>query len=152
MKQVLVVYDSKFGNTKQLANYIAEGIGESGIAEAIVIGISEIEDQSFDTFDGILFGAPVHAFRATRGIKGAVKKAAKKGLDGKLVGAFETYQALRHAGKFSRQIEGDLQKKAKSAKMFSPALNSLVDGYEGSLNEAEPAKGKEFGQKFSQEL
>ncbi len=37
-------------------------------------------------------------------------------------------------------------------KLFSSALNSLVDGYEGPLNEAEPAKGKEFGQKFVQEL
>ena len=150
MKRVLVIFDTKFGNTERLARDIASGIDET--AESVVIGIKQIDEQDLTSFDGVLFGAPVHAFRATRGIKGAVKKVAKKGLDGKLVGAFETYQASGHAGKCARQIEGELKKKAPDAKLFSANLTSLVDGYEGPLNEAEPAKAKEFGRKFAQEL
>ena len=108
MKRVLIVFDSKFGNTEQLARYIAEGIDASGTAESVVVRINEVEGQDLSTFDGVLFGAPVHMFRATRGIKGAVKKAAKMGLDGKLVGAFETFQSSEHAGNCTRQVEGEL--------------------------------------------
>jgi hypothetical protein len=74
------------------------------------------------------------------------------GLDGKLVWAFETYGVSSHAGKCSRQIEGELKKQTKGARLFSSALNSLAGGYEGPLNEAEPAKGKEFGRKFADEI
>jgi menaquinone-dependent protoporphyrinogen IX oxidase len=66
MKRVLIVWDSKFGNTRQLAEYIAEGVAASGTAEAVVVGIKEVESQDMASFDGVLFGAPVHAFRATR--------------------------------------------------------------------------------------
>ena len=152
MKRVLVVFDTKFGNTEKLARVIASGIDETGIAESVVIGIDQVESQEFTTLDGILFGAPVHIFSATRGIKGAVKKASKKDLDGKLVGAFETYQSPGHAGKCTKQIEGTVKKRAPGARIFSTALNSLVDGYEGPLNEAEPSKAREFGQKFAKEL
>ncbi len=152
LKKVLVVFDSKFGNTEKLAREIAAGIEETGLAEASVINIDDIEGQDIQLFDGVLFGAPIHAFRATRGIKGAVGKAAKKGLDGKLVGAFDTYQAPGHAGKCAGQIEGELRKKAKGAILFSRHLTSLVDGYEGPLNEAEPAKAREFGNEFATEL
>ena len=152
MKRVLVIFDTSFGNTEQLAREIASGIDETGLAESVVVGIGQISEQDFSSFDGVLFGAPVHIFSATRGIKGAVKKAAKMGLDGKLVGAFETYQASGHAGKCTSQIEGELKKRAPSARIFSTNLTSLVDGRTGPLNAAEPAKGKEFGLKFAQEL
>ena len=81
-----------------------------------------------------------------------MKKATKIGLDGKLIGAFETYQSSGHAGKCTSQIEGEIKKRAPGARIFSANLTSLVDGQKGPLNAAEPAKGKEFGQKFAQEL
>lgn len=152
MKHVLIVYDSKFGNTEQLAKEIGAGIEATGVAECSIINIKAIGDQDFSSFDGALFGAPIHAFRATSGIKGAVKKAAKKGLDRKLVAAFDTYQAPGHKGKAAGQIRDLLKKKASGAKLFSEDLTSLVDGYEGPLNAAEPARAREFGQRFAQAL
>lgn len=152
LKKVLVVFDTKFGNTEKLAREIAIGIDETGLASSLVINIDEVEKQDLTTFDGVLFGAPIHAFRATSGIKRAVKSAAKMGLDGKLVGAFDTYQASGHVGKCAGQIENELRKKAEGAKLFSRHLTSLVDGYEGPLNDAEPAKARTFGQEFAKGL
>jgi menaquinone-dependent protoporphyrinogen IX oxidase len=119
MKRVLIVFDTKFGNTEKLGREIAAGIEESGTAECKVIGIKDVKSEDISGYDGVLFGGPVHAFRATRGIKGAVKEAAKK---------------------------------APRAKIFTPGFTALVDGYEGPLNAAEPAKAREFGQRFAQEL
>jgi len=152
MKRVLLVFDTKFGNTEKLAKEIAAGIEETGTAECKVIGIKEVGSEDISGYDGVLFGGPVHAFRATRGIKGAIKDAAKKGLDGKLVSSFDTYQAPGHKGNAARGIEGEVSKRAPRAKIFTPGLTALVDGYEGPLNATEPPKAREFGKKFAKEL
>ncbi len=152
MKNVLIVYDSTYGNTEQLARQIASGIDGTGLAASKVVGIKEIEDQDISFYDGFLFGCPIHAFMATRGIKGAIKKVAKKGLDGRTLAAFETYLAEGHEGKALRQIENLFKKKAPNAKIVSPGLASLVEGMQGPLNEAELEKGQAFGQRFAQEL
>ncbi len=152
MKKVLVVFDSTYGNTEKLGREIASGIEETGIAECKVINIDDVEAEDLSVYDGLLFGGPIHAFRATRGIKGAVKKAAKKGLDGKLVASYDTYQATSHEGKAAKQIEDLLKKKASGAKIFSPGLSALVLDRAGPLQEDEPTKAREFGQRFAQEL
>ena len=152
MKKVLVVFDSSFGNTEKIGREIAAGIEESGLAECKVINIDEVETEDLSGFDGALFGSPIHAFRATRGIKGAVKNAAKKGLQTKLVASFDTYQALGHIGKAAGQIEGELKKRIKGAKVFSPGFSALVLGRQGPLQDDELPKAREFGKKFADEL
>ncbi len=152
MKKVLVVFDTTYGNTEKLGREIASGIEESGLAECKVINIEDVETEDISVFDGVLFGGPIHAFRVTRGIKNAVNKAAKMGLDGKLVSSFDTYQVSSHEGKGIKQIEDLLKKKAKGAKIFSPGLTALVLGRQGPLNDDEPAKAREFGLRFAQEL
>ena len=102
-------------------------------------------------FDAVLFGCPVHVMRATRGIQGAIKKAAKDGLEGKIVTTFETYMGT-HNGKALRKMEELLTKKAPGALIITPGFSALVDGYEGPLNEEDAVKGKEFGKKVGQEL
>ena len=152
MKKVLVVFDSSYGNTEKLGREIAAGIEESGLAECTIINIDDVESEDLSVFDGALFGGPIHAFRATRGIKGAVKNAAKKCLQAKLVASFDTYQAPGHIGKAASQIEGELKKKISGAKVISPGLSALVLGREGPLKDDELPKAREFGMKFAQEL
>ncbi|MFX1606986.1 MAG: flavodoxin domain-containing protein [Promethearchaeota archaeon] len=152
MKKVLVIFDTTYGNTEKLGREIAAAITETGKAECTIIGISEVNSQDFDTFDGVLIGGPIHMFRPAGGLRGAVKNAIKNGLGGKLVGAFETYQAPGHAGRAVRYVEEEVAKKVPDAKLFTPGLAALVDGRKGPLNAAEPAKAKEFGQRFAEEL
>ena len=152
MKKVLVIFDSTYGSTEKLAREIAAGIAETGKAECTVIGIGEVSSQDFTTFDGVLLGGPIHMFRAARGLRGAVKNAINAGLAGKLVGAFETYQAPGHAGRAVKHVEEEIAEKVPDAKIFTPGLTSLVDGRKGPLNTAEPAKAREFGQRFAEEL
>ncbi|MHA2022538.1 MAG: flavodoxin domain-containing protein [Candidatus Thorarchaeota archaeon] len=152
MKKVLVVFDSTYGNTEKLGREIAAGIEESGIAECKVINCDDVESEDLAVFDGALFGGPIHAFRATRGIKGAVKKAAKKGLNAKLVASFDTYQALGNMGKAAIKIEGELKKKMAGAKVLSPGLSAIVLDRKGPLRDDELPKAREFGKAFAQEL
>jgi len=152
MKKVLVVFDSSYGNTEKIGREIAAGIEESGLAECKVINIADVCADDLSGYDGALFGGPIHAFRATRGIKSAVKNAAKKGLQAKLVASFDTYQASGHVGKAAKQIEDELKKKVAGAKVFSPGFSALVLGQQGPLKEDELPKAREFGKKFATEL
>ncbi len=152
MKRVLVVCDTKYGNTKQLAREIAAGIDENEQAESTVLGIRELDPVDMSAYDGVLFGCPIHFFRATRGIKGSVKKLAKKELDGKLVGAFETYQSDTHKGNAVEQIENMVRDNAPGAEIFAPGLTSLVVGSKGPLGTNELEHGRRFGELFAREL
>ena len=152
MKKVVVIFDSSFGNTEKLGREIAAGIEETGLAECKVLNIDDVESEDLTGYDGALFGSPIHAFRATRGIKSAVKKAAKKGLKAKLVASFDTYQAPGHMGKAASQIEGELKKKISGAKVISPGLSAIVLDRKGPLRDDELPKAREFGKTFAQEL
>lgn len=57
MSKIAVVYWSGTGNTKVMANAVADGIVEKG-AEAVVMNVSEFDVSSLDSFDGIAFGCP----------------------------------------------------------------------------------------------
>jgi flavodoxin len=152
MKKVLVVFDSSYGNTEKLGREIAAGVEESGLAECKVINIDDVEGEDLSVYDGALFGSPIHAFRATRGIKGAVKKAGKNGLAAKLVASFDTYQAPGHVGKAAGQIEDELKKRIKGAEVFSPGLSALVLDRQGPLKDDELPKAREFGKNFAAKL
>ncbi len=91
MVKILVAYASITGNTKKMAQYIAEGVRFNG-AEAIVKDITTIkEDGELDGFNGYIFGSPTYH----RDMVGSMKKfllfAKRVNLEGKLAGAFGSY-------------------------------------------------------------
>ncbi len=57
--QVLVLYYSKGGNTKKLAEQIAHGVNQAG-AEAILKSTEEVEKQDFSNAAGVIAGSPVY--------------------------------------------------------------------------------------------
>ncbi|MFW9788808.1 MAG: flavodoxin domain-containing protein [Candidatus Thorarchaeota archaeon] len=152
MKKVLVIFDSTYGNTEKLAREIAAAITETGKAECTVIGINEVNSHDIGSFDGVLLGGPIHMFRPAGGLRGAVKNVLKQGLKGKLVGAFETYQAPGHAGRAVRFVEDAVADKEPEARLFKPGLAALVEGLKGPLGASEPAKARDFGVRFAEEL
>ncbi len=151
MKRVLVVYDTTFGNTKLLAEEIAAGIEEAGDISCTLTKHSELSRQDIASYEGVLFGCPVHATTATRGIKGAIKKAARAGLDGKLGAVFDTYMGPQKARAVDK-MESDIKKRAPGMRLVTPGLSALVDGFRGPLNPEEIPRAREFGKAFGAEL
>ena len=150
MKHALVIYDTTFGNTKLLAEEIAAGIEEAGEITCTVKHHKKLNGCDISRFDAFLFGGPIHATRATRGIKGAIKKAAKKGLDGKLVSTFDTH--MGHVGRGVRNMENLLAKVAPGARLITPGFSAAVDGFRGPLSEVEIPKAHEFGKTLGLEI
>jgi flavodoxin len=150
MKHALVVYDTTFGNTKILAEEIASGISEAGEVSCTVKHHKRLNGCDISMFDAFLFGGPIHAASATRGIKGAIKKAAKKGLDGKIVSTFDTH--MGHEGRGVRNMENLLTKVAPEARLFTPGFSGRVNGFRGPLSEDELPRAREFGKTLGLEI
>lgn len=56
--KAVVVYESVFGNTAQVAQAIAEGLGE----DAVAVSTAEIEPDDLNDVDLVVAGGPVFAF------------------------------------------------------------------------------------------
>ena len=59
-KKVLIMYFSKTGNTKKLAEMIAEGVKEVNDMECIIKSTSEVTKDDFISSQGIIAGSPVY--------------------------------------------------------------------------------------------
>jgi len=58
--QVLILYYSKTGHTKKLAEEIAKGVSEVGGVTCVVKSVAEVTKDDFVTADGIIAGSPVY--------------------------------------------------------------------------------------------
>jgi len=89
--KVIVVYESKYGNTKRVAETIIEGVNEVGGIETSIRELKELDLSSIPNYDAILIGSPNHMGGPTRGIKGFIDKLGKLQLKGKMFVVFDTY-------------------------------------------------------------
>lgn len=58
--KVLVLYHSRTGNTKKLADQIAKGVQEVEGVRCVLKSVSEVEKDDFISSDGIIAGSPVY--------------------------------------------------------------------------------------------
>jgi len=151
MAKAIVVYESKYGNTKRVAETIAEGMREVSGVEAVVSELKEVDLKQLTDFDAILVGSPNHMGSATRGIKKFIGKLGKINLEGKLTAAFDTY-AGNNFEKAVKKMEKQISDKVPGLKLAAPGLSIRVEGMKGPIPEKELPKGKEFGIKIANQL
>ena len=91
MKKVLIAYDSRTGNTKRMAEFIAEGVRISG-HEAELEKITAIKNEkALQGYDAYIFGCPTYHRDMTNGMKTFLFLVQKAGLEGKAGGAFGSH-------------------------------------------------------------
>ncbi|MDO8715279.1 MAG: flavodoxin domain-containing protein [Dehalococcoidales bacterium] len=91
MKKVLITYFSSTGKTKQMAEYIAEGIRFNGHTAAVK-NIDDIKGPAdLDGYDGYIFGSPTFSIDLPKPVKNFLSLTQKARLGGKLGGAFGPY-------------------------------------------------------------
>jgi flavodoxin len=91
MKKVLIAYDSRTGNTKQMAEFIAEGVRISGY-EAELEKITAIKNEkALQGYDAYVFGCPTYHRDMTNGMKTFLFLVQKAELKGKVGGAFGSH-------------------------------------------------------------
>ena len=89
--KILVAYFSMNGHTKEMAEYLAEGVRISG-HEAKLVNISDIRDEkSLEGYDGYALGTPTFNLDMAGPMKTFLFLMRKAPLEGKIGGAFGSY-------------------------------------------------------------
>ena len=92
-----VIYDSRTGNTQTAAEWIAEGMRETG-AECGVFKIDGVDEEFVKEAKGVVIGCPPYAALMTGDLRSwMLTTGGKLGMGGKLGGAFATEQ-YTHGG------------------------------------------------------
>ena len=151
MAKAIVVYESKYGDTKRVAEAIAEGMREVSGVEAVLNEVKEVELDKLTEFDAILVGSPNHMGSATKGIRKFIDELGKLSPGVKLGAVFDTYIG-RDFEKAVKKMEKQIGEKVPGLKLAAPGLSIKVEGMKGPISEGELPKGKEFGVKMASQL
>jgi flavodoxin len=145
--KVLIVYESKYGNTKKVAELISEGIKSGGEHEISIENVNDIDLSKDEIYDLILIGSPNHMGGPTKTIKKFIDKLPKSPLKGKSFAVFDTYMK-KDEGKAVSKMEKRINKKLPDLKKLSSGLSIKVGGMKGPIVEEDIPKCKEFGDKL----
>ena len=151
MAKGIVVYESKYGSTKLVAESIIEGMRQVSGVETVLSELKEVNLNQLIEFDAILVGSPKHIGSATRSIRKFIDKLGKLNLEGKLAAVFDTYIG-KDFEKAVKKMEKQIGERVPGLKLATPCLSILVNGMEGPIAEGELPKCKEFGVKIATQL
>ncbi|MEO6086863.1 MAG: flavodoxin domain-containing protein [Umezawaea sp.] len=165
MTRVLVVYESMFGNTREIANAVAEGLADAGAVD--VVEVSKAPTTLSEDVDLLVVGAPTHAFGLSRP---STRKSAADQAVGEIVstgiGVREWLDELRPLGKpavvsaFDTRIKialmpGSAARRALGTlrRLGFPMLlrseSFYVTGTPGPLKDGEVDRAKRWGAKLA---
>jgi len=149
--KVFVVYDTKYGNTKLVAETIIEGMKEVKGIETAISDVEEVDIEKVADYDAILIGSPNHMGGPVRGIKKFIDKLGKLKLKAKWVAIFDTYMGGDFE-KATKKMEKRIGEKVPGLKSITSGLSIKVGGMEGPIVEGELPKCKDFGKKIATQL
>jgi len=91
MANVLVVYYSRGGNTRQMAELVAEGATGAG-ADVDLKAVGKVSPEALLDYDGIVMGSPTYYGQMSAEIKALLDQSVEfhGKLDGKVGGAFSS--------------------------------------------------------------
>jgi flavodoxin len=144
MAGAIIIYESKYGNTRLVAEKIAEGMRQVSGVEVEVRELKEINPGGLSEFDAIVIGSPNHMGNATRSIRKFIDGLAKFSFEGKLAAVFDTCIG-KDFEKAVKKMEKQVGEKAPSLSLAAPGLSVRVEGMKGPIIEGELPRCQEFG-------
>jgi flavorubredoxin len=150
--KTIIIYESIYGNTKKVANAIAEGIRESGQVECAVAKTGEVHHtDDLARYDAILFGCPNHNQEPARNMLKFIERASIVDLEEKMGAAFDTYTG-GNRGIALGKLEEAIAQKMPCVKFVTEGFSAKVEDRKGPLTEGELQRANEFGRHVAEKL
>ena len=132
--KTIVIYDSQYGNTEQIAKAIGGGIGED--AKVVKVGEANVADLGF--YHMIIIGSPTQGGQFTVAIQAFLGKIPKEALKNKRVAVFDTRLKMKLV-KLLGYAAGRIGKKLveKGGNLVAPEEGFLVKSAKGPLVDGE---------------
>ena len=150
--KVLIVYDSIFGNTEQIALAISNSLGSKENAETC--RVSEMRPEQLNELGLLIVGSPTRAFRPTKAITNFLKKISSNSLKSVKIAAFDTRIStadinsrllnvlVKLFGYAAKPIADKLEKKGGG--LVIPPEGFFVKDSEGPLKDGELARAADW--------
>jgi flavorubredoxin len=144
MAKALVVFATRTGETKSIAELIAEGIRFAGI-DATVVNVTDVKKEAdFEGYDAYVFGAATYHGEMMQGMKTMLFLAEKAGLEGKVGGSFG---AFGWSGEAPGRIYDTMKNIFKMDMVSGPLM--LKSAALGGGTKMAQDYGREIGKKLS---
>jgi flavodoxin len=146
----LIIYDSTFGNTAQLAQAMADTLGEHGtvsVALAFEAGLTEVKGINL-----LLVGGPTQLHGMSPTMKTLLKSFPRRSLQGMHAGAFDTryHMSAWKSGSAAHAIASRL-KRAGVSLVVEPE-SFFVAEREGPLEEGELERAASWAEEIYQKI
>jgi len=146
----LIIYDSTFGNTAQIAQAMADRLGEHGtvrIALADEAGLSEMEE-----IDLLIVGGPTQRHGLSPAIQALLERLPRRTLRGAGAAAFDTryHMAAWKSGSAAQRIASKL--KRTGASLLVEPESFFVAEREGPLEEGELERAASWAEGVFEQL
>ena len=151
LAKVIVIYESRYGNTKLVAEEIVEGMRDVEGTEVALIELKEVDLDKILDYHAILIGSPNHFGGPTRSIKKLIDRLGKLTLKKRVFAVFDTY-IKRDLEKAVKKMEKRIKEKVPESNLLVPGLSIKVQGMKGPILEEELPRCKEFGNKIAAQL
>jgi flavodoxin len=134
--KTLIIYDSVFGNTEQIARAIGNALGSQQDVE--ILRVSNVKPEQLMELELLIVGSPTQGGRPTPAIQDFLNKISEPAIRGINVAAFDTRLLTRLVRIFGYAADkiADRLKKNGGTLIASPE-GFFVKGKEGLLEEGE---------------
>ena len=155
--KTLIIYDSVFGNTRQIAEAMGSALGTPEMAG--VYHVSQVTAGQLAGVDLLMVGSPTRGFRPTEATRNFLNGLAPHSLDGIRVAAFDTRISVDEVhsaflsfmvkifGYAARPIADRL--KAKGGRLAAPPEGFFVMASEGPLKEGELQRAMDWAKSLA---
>jgi flavodoxin len=153
----MVVYDSVFGNTEQVAQAIGRALGAPEDTE--VRRVAEVTAEQLTGLEVLIVGSPTRAFQPTPATKQFLKRIPAGGLKDVRVAAFDTRYSMEDTDsailRFMVKLFGYAAKpiadrlKGKGGDLALPPEGFIVEGTEGPLRDGELERAGDWARRIA---
>jgi flavodoxin I len=154
--KAVVIYDSAFGNTAQIAQAIGNALGSQ--AEVTVRQVSGVRPEQLTNVNLVIVGSPTQGFRPTAAVTDFLRETLAIGLKGVKVAAFDTRIAtsdikssiLRFVVKLGGYAAKPIADRLKQSggELIMPPEGFYVEGKEGPLKEGELERAADWAKQM----
>ena len=147
---ILIIYDSVFGNTSDIAEAIAETLRE--YCHVQITAVDEADRFELKTMDVLIVGCPTQRHSLTSGIRAFLDNIQRGRLDGIMAAAFDTRYRMSVwiSGSAAWSISRHLQR--SGASLILPPESFFVAGRQGPLEEGERQRAEQWAKLLLERL
>jgi menaquinone-dependent protoporphyrinogen IX oxidase len=148
----IVVYDTSYGNTKRIAETIAETLKESGI-EVDLFYVKNVKKLNAKDYDFLVLGSPTRFGTMSFAIRGFLGKVKSEEWMKKSFTAFDTENPENMEKKEYSAAERIAEKlRDKKMSQLLPVMKAAVLGQKGPLKEGEVERTKDYARTLANKL